>query len=294
MTATTVNTVLGPVSGAELGIVAVRETLLSVLPGAQYGYDIDIDRARVFRAIAEKLNAFRAAGGGTVVDAGGMFAGRDVPLYEAVSRATGVHIVASSGQMEEGMLGGYFLTPQTNPPTPWPTAKFAALYAAEVTEGMVVPRVERRGAAGLISTATTPDGMTATDESQLRGCARAALDTGVALALRAGNDPMAELAVAVEEQLAADRVAVSNVGESAADIAAAGAFVVFTDVHAAVAFAYDGNATRTLLATGGAALTFGHEAAPASYAGLIEAVPAELRHQLLVANPAALLAAKEA
>ena len=46
------------------------------------------------------------------------------------------------------MLGGYFLTPQTNPPTPWPAEKFADLFAREVTEGMVVPRVERRGAAG--------------------------------------------------------------------------------------------------------------------------------------------------
>ena len=117
MTATTVHTVLGPVPAADLGVVAVHEALLSVLPGAQYGYDVEIDRAAVLRTLADRLHAFRVAGGGTVVDAGGMFAGRDVPLYEALSRATGVHIVASSGQMEEGMLGGYFLTPQTEPPT---------------------------------------------------------------------------------------------------------------------------------------------------------------------------------
>ena len=77
-----------------------------------------------------------------------MFHGRDVRLYEALSRSTGVHIVASTGMGPEEMLGGYFLTPQTNPPTPWPAEKFADLFAKEVTEGMVVPRVERRGAAG--------------------------------------------------------------------------------------------------------------------------------------------------
>ena len=41
------------------------------------------------------------------------------------------------------MLGGYYLTPQTNPPTPWPTQKFAELFGREVNEGMVVPRLER-------------------------------------------------------------------------------------------------------------------------------------------------------
>src|SRR3954451_3044418 len=91
----TVHTVLGPVPTERLGVVAVHESLLSVLPGAQHAYDIDLDRSVIFRAIADRLTAFKAAGGGTVVDAGGMYAGRDVPLYEALSRATGVHIVAS-------------------------------------------------------------------------------------------------------------------------------------------------------------------------------------------------------
>jgi len=294
MSETTVHTVLGAVPADELGVVAVYETLLSVLPGAQYAYDIDIDRAAVFHALAEKLRAFKAAGGGTVVDAGGMFAGRDVRLYEALSRATGVHIVASSGQMEEAMLGGYFLTPQTNPPTPWPAEKFAALYAAEVTEGMVVPRVERRGPAGLIATAVTAEGRTPTDESQLRGCARAARDTGTALTFRAGADPVAELGVALDEGLAADRIAVANAGERAAAVAGAGASVIFTDVAAAVAFARAGHAAHTLVATGGAGIAFGHDVPPAAYDQLIGAVPEELRRQLLVTNPAALLSVKPA
>ncbi|MEX0426135.1 hypothetical protein AB3X52_00775 [Nocardioides sp. DS6] len=293
----TVNTVLGPVPAAELGVVAVHEALLAVLPGAQYAHDIEMDRAVIFRAIADKLRAFKAAGGGAVVDAGGMFAGRDVPLLEALSRATGVHIVASAGQMEEGMLGGYFLTPQTNPPTPWPAEKFAALYAAEVTEGMVVPRVERRGSAGLIATAITADGMTPTDESQLRGCARAAKQTGVALTFRAGSDPVAELAVALDEGLAADRIAVVNAGDKAGEVAGKGAYVVFTDVAAGVAFAQAGGADNTLVATGGAALAFGYdegEMPETSYDALVSAVPAELAPRLLTANPAALLAVKEA
>ena len=156
-TGQTVNTVLGPIPASELGVVAVHEALLSVIPGAQYAPDISMDRAEIFEILAAKLTDFREHGGRTIVDSTGMFHGRDVKLYEALSRSTGVHIVASTGMGPEEMLGGYFLTPQTNPPTPWPAEKFADLFSKEVTEGMVVPRVERRGAAGLVTTTADRD-----------------------------------------------------------------------------------------------------------------------------------------
>ena len=85
-----VNTVLGPVPAAELGVTAIHEALLSVVPGAEYAPDITMDRAAIFEVLAGKLKDFRSAGGGTVVDSTGMFHGRDLPLYEALSRATGV------------------------------------------------------------------------------------------------------------------------------------------------------------------------------------------------------------
>ncbi|MBS1698533.1 MAG: phosphotriesterase, partial [Actinobacteria bacterium] len=182
---TRVNTVLGPIGADELGVVAVHEALLSVVPGAQYAYDIEIDRAEIFEILQRRIAAFRAAGGGTIVDRTGMFHGRDLPLYEALARATGVHIIASTGMGPEENLGGYFLTPQTNPPTPWPAERFAELFAAEAAEGMVLPRVERRAAAGLIVTTQTATGATPTDDSLLRGAARAAVQTGVALSFSA-------------------------------------------------------------------------------------------------------------
>ncbi|MET8307089.1 hypothetical protein [Micromonospora sp. NPDC005173] len=218
---TTVNTVLGPVPAQQLGVVAVHEALLSVVPGAEYAFDVTIDRAEIFEILAEKLKDFRRHGGGTIVDSTGMFHGRDVRLYEALSRTTGVHIVASVGQGPEEMLGGYFLTPQTNPPTPWPAEKFADLFAREVTEGMVVPRVERRAAAGLVATAATLAGMTATDESLFRGAARAAATTGVPLSIRYGNDAVRDLEIVLDEKLPADRVVVGGLDRR--DAVAAGA-----------------------------------------------------------------------
>lgn len=233
----TVNTVLGPVLAGELGVVAVHEALLSVVPGAQYAYDISMDRAEIFETLAAKLTDFKHAGGGTIVDATGMFHGRDLPLYEALSRATGVHIVASTGQGPEENLGGYFLTPQTNPPTPWPAEKFADLFTREVTEGMVVPRVERRGPAGLVATAATRAGMTPTDESLFRGAARAGLATGVPVSILFGADALADLEVVLDGKLTADRVVVGGLDRADAvsanaplEIARRGAYVALDHV----------------------------------------------------------------
>jgi phosphotriesterase-related protein len=228
----TVNTVLGPVPAAELGVVAVHEELLSVLPGAQYAFDIVIDRAEVFAILAARLTDFRAAGGGTIVDRTGMFHGRDLPLYEALARSTGVHIVASTGLGPEELLGGYFLTPQTSPPVPWPAEKFADLFTREVSEGMTVPRLERRAGAGLVATAVNRAGRTATEESLLRGAARAARSTGVPVSVRYGNDAPGDLQVILDERLPADRVVVGGLDRQdavesgmPAEIARRGAYV---------------------------------------------------------------------
>ena len=223
--AATVSTVLGPVSADELGVVAVSEALLSVVPGAEHAFDITIDRAEIFGILAEKLSAFREAGGATIVDSTGMFHGRDLALYEALSRTTGVHIIASTGMGPEEMLGGYFLTPQTNPPTPWPAEKFADLFTKEATEGMVVPRVERRAAAGLVTAAADRSGMTPTEESLFRGAARTALATGIPMSLRFGNDPLHDLGVVLDEDLPAARVLVGGLDRrdaAGAALAAAG------------------------------------------------------------------------
>jgi phosphotriesterase-related protein len=206
----TVNTVLGPIDADQLGVTLVHESLLYVLPGAQYAYDIKIDRAEVFDALANKLTDYKRAGGGTIVDATGMYQGRDLRLYEALARATGVNIIASTGQGPEAMLGGYFLTPQTNPSTPWPAEKFTDLFSLEVTEGMVIPRFERRAPAGLVSTAVTIEGLTPTDGSLVRGAARTGLATGVPVFISSGFDAVVEMQLALDEGVPADRVVIGD------------------------------------------------------------------------------------
>ncbi|MFJ2093418.1 phosphotriesterase [Streptomyces sp. NPDC087901] len=318
----TVNTVLGPVPNEDLGVVSVHEALLSVVPGAEYAFDITIDRAEIFETLAAKLTDFRAHGGGTVVDSTGMFHGRDVRLYEALSRATGVHIVASTGQGPEELLGGYFLTPQTNPPTPWPAEKFAGLFTEEVTEGMVVPRVERRGAAGLVATVATPEGMTATDESLLRGAARTALSTGVAVSVRYGSDALHDLGVALDEGLPADRVVVAGLDRRDAvetgapqEVARRGAYVALdhvgvedeahiTDAERAalvVGLVRAGHGNRVLLSSSATGVAKGHPGNDLPYSYVLTTFVPLLKAQglsdedaqrILVDNPRDLLSVR--
>ncbi|MGT2463116.1 phosphotriesterase family protein [Sinomonas atrocyanea] len=316
-----VNTVLGPVPADRLGIVAVHEALLSVVPGAEHAFDVTIDRAEIFEVLAGKLAGFRQAGGTTIVDSTGMFHGRDVRLLEALSRSTGVHIVASTGMGPEEMLGGYFLTPQTNPPTPWPAEKFAALFAHEVTEGMAVPRVERRGPAGLVATAATRSGMTATDESLFRGAARAALATGVPVSVRYGRDPLKELGVVLDEGLPAGRIVVGGLDRKAAaetgapfEVARRGAFVgldrvglnhdgdSLTDEERAslvLDLVAQGHADRILLSSDAIGVAMGHPGSDVPFSHILTTFMPLLRarglgeedaERILVGNPRELLA----
>ncbi|MDA0634892.1 phosphotriesterase [Nonomuraea sp. MCN248] len=315
----TVNTVLGPVPAQELGVVAVHEALLSVLPGAELAFDVTMDRAEIFEILAGKLADFREHGGGTIVDSTGMFHGRDVRLYETLSRATGVHIVASTGQGPEDLLGGYFLTPQTDPPTPWPAEKFADLFAKEVTEGMVVPRVERRGAAGLVATAATRAGMTATDESLFRGAARAALSTGVPVSIRYGHDAVHDLEIVLDEGLPAGRVVVGGLDREDAvaagaplAVAARGAYAALdhvgteddghvTDAERAALVAElieAGHGDRVLLSSSATGVAKGHPGTEVSYSHVLTAFVPLLKERgvgdedvrrILVDNPRDLL-----
>ena len=114
---------------------------------------------------------------------------------------------------------------------------FVKIMFQEVTEGMVVPRVERRAAAGLVVTAAGLGGMTATDESLFRGAARTALRTGVAVSVRYGADAVGDLGIVLDEGLPAHRVVVGGLDrkDAVADdaplqIARRGAYVAIDHV----------------------------------------------------------------
>jgi phosphotriesterase-related protein len=205
-----VRTVLGLVPAGELGVVLIHESLLSVVPGAEYAPEINMDKSEIFEVLKRKLTDFRRAGGHTIVDRSGMFHGRDVKIYETLSKTTGVHIVASTGLGPEPMLSGYFLTPQKNPPTPWSAQQFANLFASEVTEGIVVPRIERSGLVGIVTSIASQSGITEKETNLFRGSAQAALATGVPVSVQYGADAINDLEILLGEGIEPDRVIIGG------------------------------------------------------------------------------------
>lgn len=230
-------TVLGPVPAQDLGVVLIHESLLSVKPGAELAPEINMDKSEIFDALKQQLFTFRDLGGKTIVDYSGMFNGRDVKIYETLSRATGVHIIASTGLGPEPMLSGYFLTPQKNPPIPWQAEQYADLFTKEVVEGIVVPRIERSGPAGLVTSVASRSGITEIETNLFRGCAQTALATGIPLSVQYGADAVNDFNILLQEGIAPNRIIIGDLDrleaidqKSAIELARQGSMVALDHV----------------------------------------------------------------
>ena len=282
-----VRTVLGPVAAHDLGVVLVHETLLSVVPGAEFAPEIDMDKSEIFEVLKRKLTDFRRNGGKTIVDYSGMFHGRNVKLYQSLSKTTGVHIIASTGLGPQKMLSGYFTTPQKNPPTPWSAEQFADLFKKEVTEGIVVPRIERSGLAGLVTSIASQSGITEIEKQLFRGSAQTALATGVPVSVQYGANALNDLEVILNEGLEASRIIIGDLDcldaverKEAFAIAERGAYVALDHVGWSASDGYindteraqliaelfaKGHGKRLLISTNAVGVAKGHEANDLGY-----------------------------
>ncbi|HWL13251.1 MAG TPA: phosphotriesterase [Ureibacillus sp.] len=247
-------TVLGPVPVQELGVVLIHESLLSVYPGAQFAPEIDMDKSAIFEVLKRQLTEYRRNGGKTIVDQGGMFHGRDVELYRTLSKTTGVHIIASTGLGPESLLGGYFMTPQKNPPTPWSAEQFSGLFTKEVTEGIVIPRVERSCSAGLVTSIANRNGITQVETGLFRGSAQTALATGVPVSVQYGAEAISDLEILLGEGIAPNRVIIGGLdrieaveSKAAFEIAERGAYVAIDHVGWSTSEGYVSDADRAKL-----------------------------------------------
>ena len=185
------------------------------------------------------------------------------------------------------MLSGYFLTPQKNPPTPWSAEQFADLFAKEVTEGIVVPRVERSGLAGLVTSIASQSGITEKEISLFRGSAQAALSTGVPVSVQYGADAVKDLEILLGEGIAPEHVIIGGLDrldaverKDAIAVARRGAMVALDHVGWATAEGYandeqrvqliselfhEGLGDRVLISTNAVGVAKGHEAKDISY-----------------------------
>ena len=93
----TINSVLGPVDTADLGFTLSHEHVATNSAGIPHTYPDFIDRAGIFEQSVAALKEAYDEGLRTIIDVSTFDLGRDVGLMAEVSRATGVQIIAATG-----------------------------------------------------------------------------------------------------------------------------------------------------------------------------------------------------
>ena len=93
----TVNTVLGPVETSDLGFTLSHEHLGTNAAGIRQTYPEFFDRAGVMEQAKAALKEAYGEGLRTIIEVSTIDLGRDVQMMEEVSRASGVQIVAATG-----------------------------------------------------------------------------------------------------------------------------------------------------------------------------------------------------
>lgn len=172
-----VRTVLGDVEPGQLGITYAHEHLV-IDGGRPVQMQADFDLSDVER-MATEVGAAAALGLGAAVDAMPCDAGRNVTKLAALSRRTGVHVIAPTGLHHDRYYG----------PAHWSQRlsvdELAGLFSADVVEGIdandysgpIVQRTPHR--AGVIKVAGSEGGLSARDERVFEAAAIAHGQTGV-------------------------------------------------------------------------------------------------------------------
>ena len=161
---TTVNTVLGPLDTSDLGFTLCHEHVGTNAAGIRHTYPEFIDRSGMKEQATAALKEAYDEGLRTMVDVSPFDLGRDVELMAEVSRASGVHIIAATGNHLAVPRPFADVSPDVIVP----------LYVKEIEEGIEGTGIK----AGIIKVASDRGGVTPPQEVILRAAARTHLRTG--------------------------------------------------------------------------------------------------------------------
>lgn len=170
-----VETVLGPVDPAALGWVLPHEhTAIALwhIPGRWDYWELRRDEP----VIVEELAAFRAAGGGTIVDLTLDGVGRDPDWLAGLARSTGLHIVMGAGWYRGAHYPAEALVDRRS------VDELADVIVRDATVGVGESGI-RAGIIGEIG--TDKPWLSAQEERVHRAAARAARRTGLAITTHA-------------------------------------------------------------------------------------------------------------
>ena len=193
-----VQTVLGPVAPGDLGFTLPHEHTKCSLWWIENRWDyweLIGDEPR----INEELAAYKALGGGTLVDVTPIGIGRDLARLARLSQATGLHIVAGAGWYRQAYYPAEARIDRRS------IDDLADEIVQEFVEGPVRP-----GIIGEIG--TDKPWVTAQEERVFRAAARAALRTGASVTTHAVQSDvgLAQLAILEDEGLDPARIVIGH------------------------------------------------------------------------------------
>ena len=195
----TVNTVLGPVETAGLGFTLSHEHLATNAAGILRTFPELIDRPGIIEQANATLKEAYDEGLRTIIDVSTIDLGRDVEMMKEVSQATGVQIVAATGNHLAVPRPFEELAPEV----------IADLYVREIEEGIEGTGIK----AGIIKVASDAGGVTRAQEIVLRAVGQASVRTGTTISTHTWSpDRVGDRQVQVlkEEGVDMDRVYIGH------------------------------------------------------------------------------------
>ncbi|MCY4367195.1 MAG: phosphotriesterase-related protein [Chloroflexi bacterium] len=184
----TLQTVLGPIDGADLGFTLSHEHVGTNAAGLRHTYPEIIDRDGIIQqSVAALKEARDEAGVQTIIDVSTFDLGRDIGMIAEVARQSGVNIVVATGNHLAVPRPFGEVSPDV----------IAPMYVREIEHGIEDTGVK----AAVIKVASDRGGITQPQEVVLRAAARAHLQTGTPISTHTWSpDRVGEQQVAILEE----------------------------------------------------------------------------------------------
>jgi predicted metal-dependent phosphotriesterase family hydrolase len=195
-----VNTVLGPIHPAEIGVCSLHEHLIWSDPGWEFSPTAKevFDPPAVFSKVYGDLSAFREAGGRTMLDCSGIGIGREPELYAVWSRYSGVQVVCCTGFWARDKILPYFQAQDLD--------YITDLMVRELTVGMQSTAIK----AGAIKVGNSRGNMWPEEELTFRAAARASNQTGALIVTHGVNFAELQVEILKDEGVDPSRVIISH------------------------------------------------------------------------------------
>ena len=196
---TTINSVLGPIETESMGFTLSHEHLATSAAGIWKTFPELIDRSGIIQQAKASLSEAYREGLRTIIDVSTIDLGRDVEMMKEVSQATGVKIIAATGNHLAVPRPFIDLAPEV----------IADLYVREIEQGIEGTGIKP----GIIKVASDEGGITPPQEIVLRAAGQASVRTNTPISTHTWSpDRIGEeqVRILMEEGVDMDRVYIGH------------------------------------------------------------------------------------